>query len=130
MATESSDSGLDELMRLSQQLKKDEHETTQMERQSTRHIKKVQSVLGELRAFSISVAIGQLQTVATPEMIEKVNALKGQKGTAELRKLIGNLVYDLEKRIDSMAVANPDIKPIQRSIKTLAILVGLLSSLE
>ncbi len=130
MATESSDSGLDELMRLSQQFKKEELETTQMERQSTQHIKKVQSVLGELRAFSISVAIGQLQTVATSEMIEKVNALKGQKGTAELLKLIGNLVYDLEKRIDSMAVTNPDIKLIQRSIKTLAILVGLLSSLE
>ena len=130
MATESSDSGLDELTRSSQQLKRDEHETTQFERQSTQHIKKVQSVLGELRAFSISVAIGQLQTVATSEMIEKVTALKGQKGTAELRKLIGNLVYDMEKGIDSMAVANPNIKPIQRSIKTLAILVGLLSSLE
>ena len=130
MAKESSGGGLDELERLSQQFKKEDHDAAQMERQSTQHIKKVQSVLGELRAFSISVAIGQLQLVATPEMIEKVNALKGQKGTAELRKLIGNLANDMERRIDRIAVSNPDMKQFASSIKTLAILVGLLSSLE
>ena len=129
MTTESSNSGLDELKRLSQQFKKEEYEATQREEQAARQRKKSQGVLGELRAFSISVAVGQLQLVATPEMIERVSALKNEHGTARLRKLIDNLIYDLEKNISVIAVANPDIKPIERSIKTLAILVELLSSL-
>ncbi len=70
MTTESSNSGLDELTRLSQQFKKEEHEATQREKQSARQRKKTQDVLGELRAFSISMAVGQLQLVATPEMIK------------------------------------------------------------
>ena len=130
MATESSDSGLNELMRLSQQFKKEEHEATEREKQSARQRKKASGVLSELRVFSISRTVGQLQLVATPEIIEQVNALKSKQGTAELRKLIDNLVYDLEKRISIIAATNPDIKPIERSIITLAILVGLLFSLS
>ena len=130
MTNESSNSGLDELMRLSQQFKKEEHEATQREKQSASQRKKAQSVLGELRAFSISTAVGQLQLVATPEMIEQVSALKNEPGTGTLRKLIDNLVDDLEKRISILATANPDIEPIERSIKTLAILVGLRFSLS
>ena len=130
MTTESSNSGLDELKRLSEQFKKEEYEATQREEQAARQRKKSQGVLGELRAFSISVAMGQLQLVATPEMIEQVSALKNEQGTAKLRKLIDNLIYDLEKRISIIAVANPDIEPIERSMKTLAILVGLLFSLS
>ncbi len=130
MTTESSNSGFDELTRLSQQLKKEEHEATEREKQSARQRKKTQGVLGELRAFSISMAAGQLQLVATPEMIKQVSALKNEQGTAKLRKLIDNLIYDLEKRISIIAVANPDIEPIERSMKTLTILVGLLFSLS
>ena len=130
MTTESSNSGFDELTRLSQQFKKEEHEATQREKQSARHRKKIQGVLGELRAFSISTAVGQLQLVATPEVIKQVSALQNEQGTAKLRKLVDNLIYDLEKRISIIAVANPDIEPIERSMKTLAILVGLLFSLS
>ena len=130
MTTESSNSGLDELTRLSQQFEKDEHEATQRERQRTRQRNKTQDALGELRALSISTSVEQLQLVATPEMIEQISALKNEQGTAELRKLIDNLIYDLEKRIGIIAVANPDIEPIERSMKTLTILVGLLLSLS
>ena len=130
MTTESSDSGFDELLRLSQQLKKEEHEATQREKQRTRQRKQTQGILGELRAFSISTAVGQLQLVATPEMIEQVSSLKNEQGTAKLRKLIDNLMYDLEKRISILAVANPDMEPIERSMQTLAILVGLSFSLS
>ena len=130
MASGHSDNGLDELMRLSQQFKKQEHEATQREKQSTRQEKKVQDILGELRDFSISTAVRQLQLVANPQTIKQVNALKSKQGTTELRKLIGNLAYDLEKRIGIITVANPDIKPIQQSIKTLTILLGLLFSLD
>ena len=129
MTTESSDSGLDELMRLSQRLKNQEREATQREKLSAGQKKKSQDALSELRAFSISMAVGQLKLVASPEIIEQVNALQSKQGTTELRKLIDNLLYDLEKQISIIANANPDIKPIEQLIKTLTILMGLLHSL-
>ena len=129
MTAESSDSGLDELMRLSRQVNKQAREATQKEKQSARQKQKSQGVLSELREFSISMAIGQLKLVASPEIIEPVNALQGKQGTTELRKLIDNLLYDLEKQISIIANANPDIKPIEQLIKTLTILMGLLHSL-
>ena len=130
MATESSNSGFDELMRLSQQLKQDAHEITQREEQNAKQREKAQDVLDELRTFSISMAVRQLQPIATPQVFEQVKALKSEQGTAELRKSIHELVYDLEKRISIIAVANSDIKPIECSIKTLSILLELLFSLE
>ncbi|MFC2072378.1 hypothetical protein ACFLUU_06725 [Chloroflexota bacterium] len=130
MTTESSGNGLDELMRISQQILKQDHEATHREKQNARQRKISQDVLSELRAFSISVAVGQLQQIAAPEIIEQVNTLRNKQGTTELRKLIDNLVYDLEKHISIIAVANPDIKPIERSIKILIILLGLLFSLS
>ncbi|MFC2056740.1 hypothetical protein ACFLTO_04125 [Chloroflexota bacterium] len=130
MTAEFSNSGLDELMRLSQQFKDQAHEATQREKQSARQKQKSQDVLSELRTFSISMAIGQLKLVASPEMIEQVNALQSKPGTTELRKLIKNLVYELEKQISIIAHANPDIKPIDQLTKTLAILIGLLFSLS
>ena len=129
MTTESS-SGMDELMRLSQQFKKQEHDITQREKQIARQREKSQDVFSELRALSISTAIRQLQPVATPEIIKQVNSLKSKQDSTELLKLIDNLVYDLEKRISVIAIANPDLKPIEQSVKTLTILLGLLSSLS
>ncbi len=129
MTAESSDSGLDELMRLSQQINKQEREATQREKLSAMQKKKSHGVLNELRAFSITMAVGQLKLVASPEIIEQVNALQNKQGTTELRKLINNLIYDLEKEISTIADANPDIKPIEQLIKTLTILMGLLFSL-
>ena len=66
MTAESSDSGLDELMRLSQQLNKQEHEATQREKQNARQRQKTQGVLSELRVFSISMAVGQLNLISNP----------------------------------------------------------------
>ena len=130
MTDESSDSGLDELMRLSQQLNKQEREATQREKQTARQKQNSLDVLSELRAFSISMAVGQLKLVASPEMIEQVNALQSKQGTTELRKLIHNLLYELEKQIGIIANANPDVKPIEQLTKTLTILIGLLFSLS
>ena len=130
MTAESSDSGLDELMRLSQQLNKQEHEATQREKQNARQRQKTQGVLSELRVFSISMAIGQLKLIANPEMIAQVNALQSKPGTTELRKLIQNLIYELEKQTSTMANTNPDIKPLEQLSKTLTILIGLLFSLS
>ena len=130
MTAESSDSGLDELMRLSQRLKNQEREATQREKLSAGQKKKSQDALSELRAFSISMAVGQLKLVASPEMIDQVNALQSKQGTTELRKLIHNLIHELEKQISIIAHANPDIKPTEQLAKTLTILIGLLFSLS
>ncbi|MDD5037756.1 MAG: hypothetical protein PHN78_00320 [Dehalococcoidales bacterium] len=130
MAAKSSGSGLDDLMRLSQQFKNQAHEAKQREKQTARQRQKSQDVFSELRALSISVAAKQLQSLAPAETIRQVNALKNKPGTAELLKLIDNLIFDLEKQVSKAAMANPGIKPIERSIKTLAILLGLLSSLS
>ncbi len=129
MTAESSDSGLDELMRLSQQFNQQDREATEREKQNARQKQKSQDVLSELRAFSISMAVGQLKLVATPEMVEQVNALQSKQGTEELRKLIHNLIYELEKQIGIIVTANPDIEPVEQLSKTLAILIGLLFSL-
>ncbi len=130
MTAESSDSGLDELMRLSQQFNKEQHEATEREKQNARQKQKTQGVLSELRVFSISMAVGQLKLIASPEMIAQVNALQSKPGTTELRKLIQNLIHELEKQTSIMANANPDIKPIEQLAQTLTILVGLLFSLS
>ncbi|MFC2036021.1 hypothetical protein ACFLUJ_07895 [Chloroflexota bacterium] len=129
MTAESLNSGLEELMRLSQQLNQQEHEATRREEQNTRQKQKSQDVLSELRAFSISTAVGQLKLLASAEMVQKVNALQNKQGTTELRKLIDSLTYELETQISSIANANPDMKPIERLIRTLTVLMGLFFSL-
>jgi len=130
MESESLENGLDELTRLSQQFKKHEHESTQREKQRAEQRKKVQSVLGGLRELTVSMAVEQLKSVAAPEIIEQVNSLKSKPGAAELRKLISGLMNNLENDIGIIATTNPDIKPTERSINTLIILIELLFSLE
>jgi len=130
MKSESLENGLDELTRLSQQFKRQEHESTQRERQRAEQRKKVQGVLGGLRELTVSTVVEQLKSVATPEIIEQVNSFKNKPGTTELRELISDLAYDLEKRIGIIATANQDIQPIERSLKTLTILMELFFSLE
>ena len=122
--------GLDELARLSQQFKKHEHESRQREKQSAEQRKRVQSVLGGLRELTVSMSVQQLRLVAAPEIIEKVDSLKSKQGTAELRELISDLASDLEKRIGTISNENPSVKPVERSIKTLIILMELFFSLE
>ena len=139
MESEPLENGLDELTRLSQQFKKHEHESTQREKQRAEQRrqeelaeqrKKVQSVLGGLRELTVSMAVEQLKSVAAPEIIEQVNSLKNKPGTAELRKLISGRMNNLENDIGIIATTNPDIKPTERSINTLIILIELLFSLE
>ena len=130
METESPENGFEELMRLSRQFTKQEQEHTQREQQRKEQEKKVQGVLGELRELNITMALEQLKLVATPEIIEQVNSLKSKPGTEELRKLISDLAYDLEKRIGVISASNPDIKPLERLIKTLTILMELFFSTQ
>ena len=130
MVNESSNRGLDELERISQQMNMTQYEISQREKQDDNRRKKTQDVLTEFRAFSVSIAVNQLQLVATPEMIEQVNALINEQGTAKLSELISSLANNLEQRINIVAETNLDIEPINQSMKALAILVRLLLSLS
>ena len=130
MESESPEDGFEELMRLSQQFKKQDEERTKREQQRAEQSKKVQDVLGGLKGLNVSMAVEQLKLVATPEIIEQVNSLKSKTGTEELRKLISDLTDDLEKRIGIISASNPDMKSLESSMKTLTILIELFFSLQ
>ena len=130
MESKSPENGFDELTRLSQQFKKHERESTHREKQRAEQRKKVQGVLGGLRELTVSMTVEQLKLFAAPEIIEQVYHRTNKQGTAELRKLISNLANDLEKHIGIVASANPSVQPLERSIKTLIILMELFFSLE
>lgn len=130
MENESPESGFDELMRLSQQFKRQEQERTEKERQREERGKNAQDVIQGLKELKVSMAIEQLKTVATPELIEEVNALRSKPGTEDLRKAISNLADDLENRIGIISALNPETVPLLNSISTLNILMDLYFSLQ
>ncbi len=127
------ESGLGELLRLSREIGNMEKELVQeLERarrkvESAEKIEILQSIIKEIK---ISVVLEQLESVATPEIIEAVSSFKNKQGTAELRKLILGSVSELEKCVDSRVDSNLDQVLIERSVKTLAILIEFLFYLE
>ena len=124
------ESGIDELMRLQQQFTRQEQERTDKQRQREEQGKKARGVLQGLKELKVSMAIDQLKTVATPEILEEVNALKSKPGTEDLRKAISDLAEDLENRLGTVSAANPDTAPLLNSVKTLNILLDLYFSLQ
>ncbi|MFC1949176.1 hypothetical protein ACFLW0_03280 [Chloroflexota bacterium] len=130
MSSKSSESGLDELMRLSRETARMGRNLKQKEQQKTEHDQKLQGVVEGLREISFSVALEQLKLVATPETVEEILSLKNKQGTKELRRLISRLTRELEALAGKSASSNPDMVPIANSIKTLAILISLLFSLQ
>ena len=76
------------------------------------------------------MAMEQLKTLATPEIIEEVNALRSKEGTEDLRKVISNLADDLENRIGTISASKPDTEPLLDSMRTLNILLDLYFSLH
>ena len=118
MKSKSPESGFDELMRLSRQTANEGKELDRKEQQRVEQRQVVQGALKGLREISVTVTLGQLKQVATPEIIEEVGSLKYQQGTEDLRRLISRLANDLEKHIDNVSASNPDMVPIQRSAKT------------
>jgi hypothetical protein len=130
METEPPESGFDELMRLSQQFTRQQEEHEEKERQRAEQGKKVRGVLDGLRELNISMAMEQLQPVATPEIIKEVNALRSKQGTEELRKVISGLAEDMESRLRAISSTDPDAAPLVNSMRTLNILMDLYFSLQ
>jgi hypothetical protein len=130
METEPPESGFDELMRLSQQFTRQQEEHEEKERKRAEQGKKVRGVLDGLRELNMSMAIEQLQSVATPEIIKEVNALRSKQGTDDLRKIISSLAEDLESRLRAISSTDPDDAPLVNSMRTLNILMDLYFSLQ
>ena len=117
-------------MRLQQQFTRQEQDRTDKQRQREEQGKKARGVIQGLKELKVSMAIDQLQTVATPEIIEEVNALKSKPGTEDLRRTISDLADSLENRLGTISAANPDTAPLLNSIRTLNILLDLYFSLQ
>ena len=127
---EDEESGIDELMRLSQQFKRQDEERTARQRQREEQGKKTRDVLQGLKEIKVSMALEQLKAVAPPEIIKEVEALRGKKGAEDLRKAISNLADDLENRIGTISASNPDTASLVNSMRTLNILMDLYFSLQ
>jgi hypothetical protein len=123
------DSGLDELLALSRKFTKQKEDNEKKERQRIEQGKKVKGVLQGLQELNLNMALTQLKTVAKPDLIQKIAALRTRPGTEELRKIITKLVDDTEKQVNLL---NPksDVSQLSNSIRTLSILLDLYFSLS
>jgi len=128
--TNEEESGIDELMRLSRQFTRQQEEHEKQERQRQEQGKKVRGVLQGLQNLNLSMALSQLKGVAKPEIIRQVAALKSQGGTEELRKMITNLVDEMEKQLNTMSGSKTEITQLVDSARTLSILLDLYFSLQ
>ncbi len=133
MESKSPESGFEELVRLSKETSKmgqdfaeKEQERAKKEQKLAERKQKIQS----LTEIKVSVALEQLKPVATPGIIEEVSSLRHMRSTGDLRKLISDLATELENSAGNMSGSNPDMVSIERSVKTLAILIELLFSIE
>jgi hypothetical protein len=124
------ESGIDELMRLQQRFTRQQEDRDKQERQRIEQGKKVKGVLQGLKDLNLSMALEQLKTVAKPEIIRQVTALKSREGTEDLRKMITMLVDELEKQLGTMSASKADMTPPVNSVRTISILLDLYFSLH
>jgi hypothetical protein len=124
------ESGIEELLRLSRQFTRQQAEHDQIEKQRQAQGKKVKGVLQGLKELNLSMAITQLKTVARPEIVKQVSALKSQESTDALRKMISNIADDLENRLRALPGPKTDTAPLVNAIRTLNILMDLYFSLH
>jgi hypothetical protein len=124
------ESGIEELLRLSRQFTRQQAEHDQREKQRQAQGKKVKGVLQGLKELNLSMAITQLKTVARPEIVKQVSALKSQEGTDALRKMISSIADDLENRLRSIQAPKTDTSYLVNAMRTLNILMDLYFSLH
>jgi len=130
MESKSTESGLEELRRLSKEITKVDRERTKTEQDRAEQRQKVRELQQGLIELKASVALEQLKPIATSEIIEEISSLKHKQTTADLRKVILDLSAKLEKWVDNTSDSKQDMDSIKRSVKTLAILIELLFSIE
>jgi hypothetical protein len=130
MTPESGESGLDELMRLSRQTARQAEDMAEAEQQRQAQQETAQSIRKGLKEISISVAIGQLKSVAPKELIKEIESLKNKPDIKDLRKIISDLTHKLERQTSGLSTDKKELETIEASIKTLAVLVELYFALS
>ena len=124
------ESGMDELMRLQQQFTRQQEEHDDRKKQQEEQGKKAQGVLRGLKDLQFSMTIQQLQSVAAPEIIAEVDALKNKPDTEDLRRMISRIADDMENRLEAIAAADSEARPLVDSMRVLNILIDLYFSLQ
>ncbi len=119
------ESGIDELMRLSRQFTRQQEEHEAREKQREAQGKKVRGVLHGLQELNINMALQQLKTVAKPDIIKQVSALRSKGDTDDLRKMISGIADDLENRLRTIQASKNDMAYLVNSMRTLNILMDL-----
>lgn len=119
------ENGIDELMRLSRQFTRQQEEHEDREKQREAQGKKVRGVLQGLKDLNFSMAVEQLKTVAGPEIVRQVSALRSQENTDELRKIISGIADDLEDRLRAISISKAEATSLVNSMRTLNILMDL-----
>jgi soluble cytochrome b562 len=130
MVPESGESGLEELMRLSRQTKRQAQNMDAAEKQRQAQRETAQSIRKGLKEISISVAVSQLKSVAPEEIISEVESLVNKPDIKDLRKMISTLVHQLERQTSGLSAGGKDLDVIEGSVKTLAILCELYFALS
>jgi hypothetical protein len=118
------ESGIDELMRLSRQFTKQKEDNEKAERQREAQGKKVKGVLQGLKDLNVSMAVSQLTSVAPPETIRRVDALRTKESTEDLRKLISTMADDLERQLGVLK-SGQDTALLVNTMRTINILLDL-----
>src|SRR4030042_1932870 len=112
------ESGMEEIRRLSRQTANIGQKMREEEKQKAEHEKNVLGVVAGLRGISFSVALNQLKTTAEPGIYEKVVAMQKQPDSKELRRLISDIARNLERETSKAARKNPEFESIGNSTKT------------
>ena len=123
------ENGMEELLKLQQQFTRQQEEHEDRQRIQEEQGRKAQGVLQGLRELQFSMTLDQLGPVASEETIARVNALKTNPDTDELRKMISNLIEDIEQRLETKATADAGLKSLVDSSRVLGILMDLYFSL-
>jgi len=124
------ESGLDELLALSRKFTKQQEDRTKQERQRVEQGKKVKGVLQGLQTLNLNMALDQLKSVAKPEIIRQVTAMKSGQSSESLRKIITNLIDDIENQLSRTSGSKTEITQLVNSTRTLSILLDLYFSLH
>jgi signal recognition particle GTPase len=130
MVTDASEeSGLEELLRLSQKIRdmgREQVEKLEHARAGVARIGKRQVLQDLIREIEASVVLDKLDPLATFKIIETVENVRKSQDTTELRKLILDLVNELLTKVDRKNDDSFDARSVERSLKTVGILLELL----
>ena len=129
----SEESGLEELRRLSREIGNKGKELASglgRARKSIEQVEKKRALWSIIRELKISVVLDKLMPLAEPEIINEVISLKKDRSTAGLRRIILNMVEELDTIINDDDKVNIDIPAIKKKLTILSILMELIFVIE